>query len=266
MAAGKIDIAAPTPDATIAAIGKGQDVRVVYEWNRSPTQYYAVKDGSSLTSVEGLKGSTIGVSALGSGAKVMSDVALRKASLDPEKDVSYVAVGVGAAALDALVKGKVDALMLWSAQYAGMENTGAELDYIKPESIQDLFATSIAVSDKWRADHAAEIEGFGRAWARATQFISEQPEEAIKSLWKLYPTLRGSGDEAVAMKDAINVMNSVHQLNVVGDPGANGTWGEVGEAQAEAWLEVARQTGLVGDDVKATDIYTNEYVKAYNAK
>lgn len=265
LATGRIDIAAPTPDALIAAIGQGQDVKIVYEWNRAPTQYYAVLPDSGLADVADLDGKTIGVSALGSGAKVMSDVALRETGIDPEADVSYVAVGVGAAALDALQKEKIDALMLWSAQYAGMENTGAELSYIRPDALANLFATSLAVTSEFIAEDAEVIERFGRAWARATEFIAENPEEAIRSLWKLYPGTRGAGDEAAEMEKALNVMNSVHVLNVAGDPGASGSWGEVTDEQIADWLDVAREVGLVGDDVAPEDVYTNEFVEAFNS-
>jgi ABC-type nitrate/sulfonate/bicarbonate transport system substrate-binding protein len=71
--------------------------------------YWAVKDDSPIKTVADLKGKTVGISIIGGGTHGPFALMLRKAGLDPDKDIKLVEVGF-ALSEDALRSGRVDAV------------------------------------------------------------------------------------------------------------------------------------------------------------
>ena len=71
--------------------------------------YWAVKDDSPIKTVADLKGKTVGISIIGGGTHGPFNLMLRKAGLDPDKDIKLVEVGF-ALSEDALRSGRVDAV------------------------------------------------------------------------------------------------------------------------------------------------------------
>lgn len=71
--------------------------------------YWAVKDDSPIKKVADLKGKTVGISIIGGGTHAPFNMMLRKAGLDPDKDIKLVEVGF-ALSEDALRSGRVDAV------------------------------------------------------------------------------------------------------------------------------------------------------------
>lgn len=261
LAAGNVDIGSSNPDAALAARDKGQDVVLVYNSTRTSIQYYAVLPDSDIESVEDLEGKKIGVSSLQSGAKTTSDLALGFAGLDPESDVQYESVGVGAPALDALQRGRIDVLMLWTAAYAEMENLGVELEYIKPESTENLFSTGFVVDREWAKDNEEIIEGFGRAWARSTLHMVNDPVATVEATWEQYPAIKTGDDDAEKLA---KILEAGFPNKYVGDPNAYDAWGSYDEEAVELWTQVAADGGITGSKLEPADVYTNDYVEAYN--
>lgn len=265
MAVGRTDIGGPTPEAVLPALEQGQDLRMVYQWTRRPVQSLAVLSSDSVKSFADMKGKTIGVSALSSGAKILADASLQTVGMNPAQDVDYLAVGVGIAAWDALRRGRVDAIMLWDAEYAAMENAGAELRYIRAPQLDNLFSTTLVAEQDWLKGNRKQMEGFGRAWAKASAWAGAHPEEAIRTMWKLYPESRTSTDEKSLMKDQLNVFEQRHKVVTMGDPASTRDWGRYDADSVAHWVEVAQKAGLLTKKVPVSDVYTNRYVAAYNA-
>ncbi len=71
--------------------------------------YWAVKEDSPIKSVADLKGKTVGISIINGGTQGPFNLLLRKAGLDPEKDIKLVEVTFPLAE-DALRQGRVDAV------------------------------------------------------------------------------------------------------------------------------------------------------------
>lgn len=87
----------------------------------------AVMDGSSIKSVKDLKGKKIGIFSLGTGGMPLLKGYLRANGIDPDKEVTIIATGAGAPALEALKSDRVQALMFWASAISGFENAGAKL-------------------------------------------------------------------------------------------------------------------------------------------
>jgi ABC-type nitrate/sulfonate/bicarbonate transport system substrate-binding protein len=71
--------------------------------------YWAVKDDSPIKTVADLKGKTVGISVIGGGTHGPFNLMLRKAGLDPDKDIKLVEVPFPLSE-DALRSGRVDAV------------------------------------------------------------------------------------------------------------------------------------------------------------
>ncbi|GAA3733267.1 NitT/TauT family transport system substrate-binding protein [Spinactinospora alkalitolerans] len=265
MTVGRTEIGTPTPEALLPAIDKGQDVQMVYQWTRGPVQSFAVLPDSEIREVDDLRGKTIGVPDLSSGVKQLADASVSQAGMDPEKDVRYLSVDVGVAAWDALNRHRVDALMIWDTEYAAMENTGAELRYMRADGIDDLFSTTFAANREWSEEHPGDIEAFGRAWTKATIWASENPEEAVKVMWELYPETKTGRDEEDLLEDHVNILKAREESVLLGDPEVSGTWGEYDPDAVRKWVDFATETELISPGLDVDEVYTNRFAAAYNA-
>ncbi len=97
--------------------------------------YWAVKDESPIKTVADLKGKTVGISVIGGGTHGPFALMLRRAGLDPEKDIKLVEVPFSLSE-DALRSGRVDAVNMNQPFAARSEAKGGT---------RKLFALSEAV-------------------------------------------------------------------------------------------------------------------------
>lgn len=265
MGAERVEIGAPTPEAALPAMDQGQDVTMVYEWTRRPVAAFAVLEGSPITAIEDLEGKRIGVQSRSAGPALLSDASLVQAGLDAESDVTYVEVSVGAAALDALQRERVDALMLYDTQYAGMEMLGADLRLMRAEGVDNLFATTFVVNDGFLEAQPDAVAGFGRAWTKASVWALANPEAAIRIMWEHYPESKaGSGSEEEQMEMALAIFNARMEAVNVDDPTENDLWGRYDEAAVEDWISFALENELIEKQLAPEDVYTNEFADTYN--
>lgn len=262
VATNRIDIGAPTPEGVLAAISKGQPVKMFYNWSRASVQSLAVKTDSPIRDFGDLRGKIIGVSTLASGAKLVAEAALRDAGIRPT-EVTFVAVGTGTAAMDALNTGEVDALMLWDTEYTMMEQNGTALRTTLPDNYKQLFSTTFAANDTMISGHPEALEGFGRAWTQATVWATANPEAAIQIMWKLYPETKTS-DSPTLLQDQVDVFRARNIKALDGDPAESKTFGSYPDAGVKAWTEFAYTAGITSIILQPADTYTNDFVTAFN--
>jgi len=207
--AGQAEFGIATAEGVVAAAGRGTDIGVVYVYMiyHEPIFGLAVKKDSPVRSARDLKGRIIGVASMGSAGLPSAKAMLREEGLDPDKDASYVAVGIGAVAGKALEDGRVDALALWDEQYAIMQTLGFAFNELAfTENYRKLSGAGILVRRDYLARNRARVIGFCRAIAKATVFGMANPEAAVKINWEVFPESKPKGvDEAKALRDAIFV-------------------------------------------------------------
>lgn len=267
LATGKIDLGLSTPDLLIQAAERGQDARMIYNWTTKNVSRFGVLPGSDIRRVADLKGKTVGVADLSSGPAQMARASIQSAGLDPDKDVKFVAVGTGAPALDALTRGRIDTLIAYDTLFAGMTtNAGTRLRYIKPQGVDDLFSSSFVTSDSWAKAHQREVEGFGRAWAKATVYSFANPKAGVRMMFETDPKSKVGSSEAAATKSAMAQYNARLSTLYGGKaPTSVSNWGSYPQSAVKHWLTYSKSTGLSKGTADPSDLYTNRYVKAYNA-
>ena len=262
LATNNVEAGGPTPEAVLSALANGQSVRMFYNWSREAVQSLAVLDSSPVQDFGAMKGKKIGVQTLSSGAKLLAEAALRDADVTPDQ-VTFIAVGVGVAAVDALNRGAVDALMLWDTEYVMMEQTGTKLRTIMPDRYAQLFSTGFAATDDLIKSKPDALKGFGKAWSQATVWASENPEAAIKTMWKLYPQTKTSQAPELLTRQ-VAIFEARNEKALAGDPITAGTMGSFPEKAAAAWCDFAFEYGITKTKVNPDDFYTNEFVEAFN--
>src|SRR6478609_9862102 len=105
---GALDVVTGAYEHTLRMQAKGQDVRALIELGRFPGIVLAVRKDRRYNSPADLKGMKIGVTAPGSSSHFFVLYLMAKAGLQPA-DATLVGVGGGAAAVEAMKTGKIDA-------------------------------------------------------------------------------------------------------------------------------------------------------------
>jgi len=262
---GSLDIGSTPPEPIWQAITKGSDLQLVYNYIRKQTGSLAVLDDSPITSLDDFSGALIGQYSLGTSNMLLSEGILASAGLEPDVDYTHLAVGTGAAALQALTSGQVDALSLWDTEYAAFEAQGTPLRYFTTDEVASLFSTTYFTSQSYAADNAEAIEGFGRAMAKATLFTATNPEAALRIMYEAYPDTLVAGnsiDEQLAV-DLVALDRRI-ELLIAGDPQGSHSWGAYDEDALLAWGTFAQEAGIVDSAVDTVAAAPGTFVTAYN--
>lgn len=262
---GSLNIGSTPPEPIWQAMTKGSDLQLVYNYIRKQTGSLAVLEDSSITSLEDFEGAVIGQYSLGTSNMLLSEGILASAGLEPDVDYTHLAVGTGAAALQALKTGQVDALSLWDTEYAAFEAQGTPLRYFTTEEVASLFSTTYFSSADFVADNPEVIEGFGRAMAKATLFTATNPEAALRIMYDEYPdTLVAGNSIDDQLKVDLVALNARIALLTAGDPQATQSWGAYDEAALTAWGTFALDAGIIDTAVDTVAAAPNTFVEAYN--
>jgi NitT/TauT family transport system substrate-binding protein len=202
---------APPIYAQAFAKNPGLNVINAYVWMRQVHWSVTVKPESPIKELRELKGKKIGIRNTGDtgffGAKAM----IKEIGLDPERDFEWVSVGSGAPAAQALDRGQVDALAIWDAEYARIENLGVvKLRHLpNTPGMRDLFGGGWGVNRTGIKANRDKLVRLFRGIAKSTVFAAANPELAIRMHWQIYPETKpkGKGD-AEALREALNVIKT----------------------------------------------------------
>ena len=264
LAAGNLQIVSIGPEEIVLGREKGVKIKGFYVQARETIYRLVVPGDSPLQKVADLKGKTIGVPSLASGSVPFAKALVASVGIDPEKDVKILAVGVGAPGRLALQQKTVDCLALWDTLQASIENSGMALRRLDLPMVQEMLGQTLATRDDQVTENAAMLVGFARGVAKATVFGLANPEAAVRIHWKMYPeTKPQTGDEAKALKDALNVFNARFMLQRV-DNRPDTRFGIGTLAQWEKLKSIFKDQKLIEGTVPAVDLYSAALVDQIN--
>ena len=261
IAAKNVTFANVGPEVLMMARAKGARVKAVYTYSRSTIYRAVALKSSGLTKTEDLRGKTIGVIAMSTGAVPYGRQMMQAAKIDPDKDVQWLPIGEGAQAALALKRGDAAAWFAWDTAVANLEAQGIELVHIKPPYFDDLIGNVILVHEDYLASNKAAIVKVLRCIAKATIFGLANPEQTIKAHWQYYPATKPEGDEATALKKALIIFQSRFSGYQVP---AGVKWGENLESQWKGVAKLMQQENLLPADFDVTSSYTNELIDEIN--
>lgn len=195
LATGQVEFTTHGAAGLLAGVGQGVPFRAFIV--QVPDNFYSigVDAESGIKRIEDLKGKTIGVPALGGSPFVLIKAVIRQLGWDPNKDVTYQAVGVGLPAYDALKRDRVQAILAWDAPFATYIANGANLRLFQPNPLPQIgFTHSTNVALSVLEKEPALVASMTRALLRSLIFMAAAPQEELSRLhFKIYPTSRSPG-------------------------------------------------------------------------
>lgn len=261
IAAKNISFANVGPEVLMLARAKGAKVKAIYTYSRSTIYRAVTPKGSGVTKTEDLKGKTMGVIAMSTGAVPYGRQMLQAAKIDPDKDVKWLPIGEGAQAALALKRGDAAIWFAWDTAVAGLETQGIELVHIKPPYFDDLIGNVIVAHEDFLASNKDAAIKVLRCIAQATIFGLTNPDKTIKVHWEYYPATKPDGSEAENLKKGRIIFDSRFSGYQVP---AGVKWGENIESQWKAVAQLMQAENLLPADYDVKGSYTNELIDAIN--
>ena len=263
VASGQQDVGSGTQSVLVARAAEGQDLGLSFFYNQIRDFHYvlAVLPDSGITDIKQLKGKTIGVSTLASEGIVTGKYFLRSVGVDPN-DVTFVAIGGGAQALQAIRSGQVAAISNLESAFVPMEALGQKFTYLPlPAGTADVFGPGFFARKDYIAANRKALIGLGRAIAKATLFVMTNPEAAVRIHWKAYPEQKPKGiSEEQALKAGVRTFE-VQKKGFEFRPDEPKLWGNFTAKSWAGYLEIYGLTSKISDPSK---FYTNDLIAEIN--
>lgn len=262
VAAGQADVALATVEPLISGHEKGIRAKAFVRLNRQMIYYIAVPEQSPAKRLEDLKGAKIGVVNLGAASVAVTRSMFRAANIPTTPD-TFVPVGLGEQALLALRFGNVQALGLWSNAYYQMERAGHKFRYFYHPTLSEFGNVALIASDKGIQERRQELCGFSRAVAKASLFIVENPEAALRMYWVAVPSAKLGADDPEALRNGMReILPQAQDLNVGFPPRAQ--FGAFDPAKFRDYMALLKEHGLANETPPVGDVVTDAFVKCMN--
>lgn len=250
-------------DTLLISEEQGGNLKAFYHLKQHNGSMIGTLAGSDIKSFEDMKGRTIGVSSVGYGGHMFLKYELDSRGITPDQ-YTVVATGAGPAAAAALSDGTVEALSLWDAMFATMENGGLDLDYIQYPLMNDIAGLNLVTTDKIIEEDPELAIGVCRAVAKGLHFTLTNPEAALKIFYEVFPTVKPAD---ISVEDAVKT--DVRILNAWLEYAQKGvTYGEpTGEFTPERFVNYQNYLETLGNlqpGVDPTQVYTTDLVDDCN--
>ena len=182
---GDLDYATILPFLTGAA-ARGLPVRILAAVTKNSSYFMVARP--EIDNVKALRGKKIGINSFGSSADYAAYAALSRSGMDPNKDLTILAIGGGTPErLAAVVSGSVDATVITSpAEYAA-EKQGLRIVMSAQELGQfvRIPITGIGATQKKMERDPDEIVRLLRALRLSTLYLLQNPEYSVALFQKI---------------------------------------------------------------------------------
>jgi NitT/TauT family transport system substrate-binding protein len=182
---GDLDYATILPFLTGAA-ARGLPVRILAAVTKNSSYFMVARP--EIDNVKALRGKKIGINSFGSSADYAAYAALSRSGMDPNKDLTILAIGGGTPErLAAVVSGSVDATVITSpAEYAA-EKQGLRIVMSAQELGQfvRIPITGIGAMQKKMEKDPDEIVRLLRALRLSTLYLLQNPEYSVALFQKI---------------------------------------------------------------------------------
>ncbi len=178
--AGEMDFTGSGSSALVAVTRGNAPLKTVLAVNDQVLQWLMVRP--QYNSFKELKGKKIAVTGVASVATFMLKKVAPKYGLDPNKDLTFLALPAGQR-LGALTTGVVDAGLLSSEErFAALDQGMKEILYLGKE-VKNSWGT-VATNDQFIKDKPKVMHGFMRALLKALRLVRQNREVAVDTMMK----------------------------------------------------------------------------------
>ena len=185
--AGALDVMSGTTHAVLLAASEGMNVKAVASIARESSQGFLTSfmalTSSGINSVQDLKGKTIGINGLKASTHLFAMFALRKAGLDPERDVTFVPSPFSAQGT-AVRTGKID-VGVFLQPFAHLEQKRGGIKTVftsRTGAAGDEELSLLLVNPDFATKNAAVMHAFVSDFVIATKYYLDNSRDARKAL------------------------------------------------------------------------------------
>jgi NitT/TauT family transport system substrate-binding protein len=195
------------PLAVLQPVASGADITVI--GSHVSFDQYGMGVAAAISELKDLKGKKVAVSALGSRSDLVARVMLRRAGLDPSKDVELVAAGLAPARALALSKNLVQGAPLRQDLVTEAQKLGIKVIEVKSVPVvTDLLITTRSFIKR----EEDTIRRFMKGYAAAIHHFVTKRNESLTILKKYFPGNQGVTVDA--MYDAFSAqLRPLPELN-----------------------------------------------------
>ena len=259
--AGSVSVA-----SLMQAVQAGLKIKGVYLSQKHHGTSLAVLDDGPIKTPQDFKGKNIGTFSTTSSRNFDGQAMVAAAGLDPQKDVSWVPVGVGVQAMTALKNGSVAGLILWDNAYVGIENLGTKLRYFNFPFQDNLVGFAMITSEKRLEDPAErkKIIGYLKGLAKGALFSQVNPDAAACIYMEVSERAKTSKDPAKERSDETGIIkqNSITAGVKEGDKDI----GSFPKDKMEKTQQYYKDQGILKEIVSVEEYFVSdpEFYKAIN--
>jgi len=262
---GRANVGVAQPDPVMIQRAKaGIPLVSVYPVSRRGTNRFIVLPDSDIQSVEDLKGKTVGVGDLGSGSVNYLKAKLTEVGLSMD-DVQLLATGYGTPGHEALKNGVTDAAISFTGGIARMKVAGYDVRMLPaPEAESNQYSYNLFATEEYIAENPDVIKGIGRAMARATVYLKNNPEAAVKIFWDQYPD-RAPKDrsDAAAMERDLMILQAQVRDMAADEMPDDFAWGSQDPEVYSRMQDYLVTAGQIESPIDVSRYYDDSFAEAY---
>jgi NitT/TauT family transport system substrate-binding protein len=265
VSAGNAEVGAASPGEALIGIQSNKlDVRYFYGLYYSNIWSISVLPDSPIKTLGDLKGKRLGVQSMGSAGTTFGRAFAQAAGLDPDKDVSFMSIGVGAQAVTSVRQKLVDAVVYWDAALAKFKFSGLDLRNLPiPEDLRTLPDVSLLARKDTFKKNPKMLTGVARAIAKAYDYSMANPEAAVLLTWKAYPETRSKNpDPVAALKEGVAVNQA--RLGIWNSPQIGDKHGFLVEADWNRLIKFFVEQKVLPASVPVEQVISNEFIDQIN--
>jgi NitT/TauT family transport system substrate-binding protein len=241
------------------------DIRYFYDAGYRNIWTLSVPAESDIGSIADLRGKKIGITSMGSGGFTYGRAYVRAAGLNPDKDVTFIPIGIGAQAVTSIRQKLVDAIVFWDAADVRFELGGLKLRHLDiGEKFQTLPDLSFLARNDVIKSNPKMLVGFARAVSKAIDFTNANPTAAVLITWKVYPESRPKeADPDKALEQGLKILEA--RRGGWTSPKANGKNGLFIEQDWKNLSEFLFDGKQINEPVPPSRMYTNDLIEEINS-
>jgi NitT/TauT family transport system substrate-binding protein len=179
---GQVQIGHLGGSETLSAAAGGGDLVIISI--TGPVYPFVFMAPGSIATVDAMKGKKIGVSNVGSSSDIATRVMLKKVGLDPEKDVSIVAVGSLQNRMAALLNGAIDGGVAQPPDQLVLEDKGFHVIYDLAAQKLPSVGDSIVVQRTWLNANHEVAQRYIDSIVQAIALSKQNKDQSIPVLQK----------------------------------------------------------------------------------
>src|SRR5665213_982951 len=258
VAAGQGDIGIAGAEAIIVGAGKGLPIRDVFCIQQRMIYSVGVPQGGALRSPADLKDKRIGVQSLSASPVFVAKALLREAGLNPERDATFLPIGVGGQAIAAVKSGQVDAVAYHDKQFVLFRDAGVPYKLLDMPKFRRFFTAGLVVKADAVGPRARMIAGFARAIAKGLAYSTAGPEASIKAMTQLVPDANKNPAQAL---EILKERLTFEKL----PPEAHGMWGWNTRDRYAQFADFLYAAGVLEVKVDGANLFDGQFLKRANA-